>query len=108
MKKIICFFKGHEFKHKAPRLPVRLKGESEYRRHNCCARCHKTVIVLVLLCCFALSGCQGLQTEEPRWRMPKRVGNCRAIVLPAGTVFMLDGEAYGELRYPGIVFVREK
>ncbi len=66
--------------------------------------------VLILLCCFALFGCQ--QIEETPWKIPERdkfAENCiKALVLPAGTVFMLDGEAYGELRYAGIVFVREK
>ncbi len=45
MTKIICFFRGHKFNSEAPKLKLRFKGETNYERHNVCARCKRLIIV---------------------------------------------------------------
>ncbi|MHC4121950.1 MAG: hypothetical protein ACYSSI_00120 [Planctomycetota bacterium] len=36
---------NHKFKNKAPKLPIRLKGEREYKRHNFCSKCKRVVAI---------------------------------------------------------------
>lgn len=40
-----CERNGHAFEREAPRLPIRLVGEKEYKRHNYCRACKKWVVI---------------------------------------------------------------